>query len=70
MMEKLDAALNNMSHGTGDRILLEVGRRLASVCDGTFLARLGGRPARWPQVVNSSFFDAARGFLPFLPLRN
>ena len=28
-------------HSTGDRVLVEVGRRLASACDGTFLARLG-----------------------------
>jgi diguanylate cyclase (GGDEF)-like protein len=28
-------------HAAGDRFLVEVGRRLASVCDGAFLARLG-----------------------------
>ena len=28
-------------HSAGDRFLVEVGRRLASVCDGAFLARLG-----------------------------
>lgn len=34
--------INNVyGHSTGDRFLVEVGRRLASACNGSFLARLG-----------------------------
>jgi hypothetical protein len=33
-------------------------------------ALLASRTAGWHQAVNSSFFDATRGFFPFLPLRN
>jgi len=34
--------INNVyGHSTGDRFLVEVGRRLASACTGSFLARLG-----------------------------
>jgi len=71
-MEKLDAALNNMSHGLcifgpDDRLLLcFAGKHFRSSAP----RRASGPRCDRPQCIASSAFDEAPGrFLPCLPLR-